>query len=76
MGKTHLATALVCQAVRKRIKARFITASDLILQMSQVKKKKRYDAFLRQAVMSPALLVIDEIGYFPMSRENAHHFFK
>ena len=29
-GKTHLAIALAYQAVQKRIKARFITASDLI----------------------------------------------
>ena len=76
VGKTHLAIALAYQAVQKRVKARFITASDLILQMSQAKKEKRYDAFLRQAVMSPALLVIDEIGYFPMSKEDAHHFFQ
>lgn len=76
VGKTHLAIALAYQAVQKRIKARFITASDLILQMSQAKKEKRYDAFLRQSVMTPALLVIDEIGYFPMSKEDAHHFFQ
>jgi len=76
VGKTHLAIALAYQAVQKRVKARFITASDLILQMSQAKKEKRYDAFLRQVVMSPALLVIDEIGYFPMNKEDAHHFFQ
>jgi len=76
VGKTHLAIALAYQAVQKRVKARFITASDLILQMSQAKKEKRYNAFLRQAVMSPALLVIDEIGYFPMNKEDAHHFFQ
>ncbi len=76
VGKTHLAIALAYQAVQKRIKARFITASDLILQMSNAKKEKRYDSFIRQAVMAPALLVIDEIGYFPMSKEDAHHFFQ
>jgi len=27
-------------------------------------------------VLAPALLVIDEIGYFPMSKEDAHHFFQ
>ena len=26
--------------------------------------------------MAPALLVIDEIGYFPMNKEDAHHFFQ
>lgn len=76
VGKTHLAIALAYAAVQKRIKARFITASDLIIQMSHAKKEKRYDAFIRQSILAPALLVIDEIGYFPMSKEDAHHFFQ
>lgn len=76
VGKTHLAIGLAYQAVQKRIKARFITASDLIMQMSQAKKEKRYESFIRQAIMTPSLLVIDEIGYFPMSKEDAHHFFQ
>ena len=76
VGKTHLAIALAYAAVQKRIKARFITASDLIIQMSHAKKEKRYDSFIKQAVMAPSLLVIDEIGYFPMSKEDAHHFFQ
>jgi len=76
VGKTHLAIALAYQAVQKRIKARFVTAADLIMQMGQAKKEKRYDSFIKQTVMSPSLLVIDEIGYFPMSKEDAHHFFQ
>ena len=76
VGKTHLAIALAYQAVQKRIKARFVTAADLIMQMSLAKKEKRYDSFIKQAVMAPSLLVIDEIGYFPMSKEDAHHFFQ
>jgi DNA replication protein DnaC len=76
VGKTHLAIALAYGAVQKRIKARFITISDLIMQMSNAKKEKRYDSFIRQAIMAPSLLVIDEIGYFPMSKEDAHHFFQ
>jgi DNA replication protein DnaC len=73
---THLAIALAYQAVQKRMKARFITISDLIIQMSNAKKEKRYDSFIRQAIMTPSLLVIDEIGYFPMTKEDAHHFFQ
>ncbi|UFH59627.1 IS21-like element helper ATPase IstB [Sulfurovum mangrovi] len=72
LGKTHLAIAIAYQVVQHRIKARF-TAADLIMQMSQAKKERRYDAFIRQAVMASALLVIN---YFPMSKEDAHHFFQ
>lgn len=76
VGKTHLAIALAYAAVQKRMKARFITISDLIMQMSNAKKEKRYDSFIRQSIMTPSLLVIDEIGYFPMTKEDAHHFFQ
>jgi len=76
VGKTHLAIALAYAAVQHRIKARFITISDLILQMSNAKREKRYDSFIKQSIMAPTLLVIDEIGYFPMNKEDAHHFFQ
>jgi DNA replication protein DnaC len=76
VGKTHLAIALAYKAVQKRIKARFTTISDLIMQMNHAKKEKRYDTYIRQAILAPSLLVIDEIGYFPMSKEDAHHFFQ
>ncbi len=76
VGKTHLAIALAYAAVQHRIKARFITISDLILQMSNAKREKRYDSFIKQSIMAPSLLVIDEIGYFPMNKEDAHHFFQ
>jgi len=76
VGKTHLAIALAYQAVQKRIKARFVTVSDLVMQMSNAKKEKKYDTYIRQAILAPSLLVIDEIGYFPMNKEDAHHFFQ
>jgi len=76
VGKTHLAIALAYHAVQKRIKARFITAADLILQMSNAKKEKRYASFIKQAIMAPSLLIIDEIGYFPMNKEDAQHLFQ
>ena len=76
VGKTHLAIALAYAAVQNRMKARFITISDLIMQMSNAKREKRYDSFIKQSIMSPSLLVIDEIGYFPMNKEDAHHFFQ
>jgi DNA replication protein DnaC len=76
VGKTHLAIALAYQAVQKRLKARFITIFDLILQMSNAKKEKRYDVYIRQSIMTHSLLVVDEIGYFPMTKEDAHHFFQ
>jgi DNA replication protein DnaC len=76
VGKTHLAIALAYQAVQHRYKVRFTTTADLLMQLSNAKKQKRYEQFIKQTVMAPTLLVIDEIGYFPMSKEDAHHFFQ
>ena len=39
------------------------------------KKEKKYDSFLK-SITSPSVLVIDEIGYFNMSKEEANHFFQ
>lgn len=76
VGKTHLAIALAVKAVQNRYKVRFTTTADLLIQLSNAKKNKRYDSFIKQTIMAPSLLIIDEIGYFPMSKEDAHHFFQ
>lgn len=76
VGKTHLAIALAYKAVLKRMKVKFTTTADLMMQMSHAKKEKRYNSFIKQTIMTPSLLVIDEIGYFPMSKEEAQHFFQ
>jgi DNA replication protein DnaC len=43
---------------------------------THAKKDKKYDSFIKQAILAPSLLVIDEIGYFPMNKEDANHFFQ
>lgn len=76
VGKTHLSIALGVIASQSRIKTKFIAASDLLIQMQEAKKAKRYNEYLKRIVMMPRLLIIDEIGYFPMNREDANHFFQ
>lgn len=76
VGKTHLAIALGMAAVQKRIKTKFITAADLLLGLHKAKKEKRYDSYLHQVLIGPPLLIIDELGYLPMSRDEAHHLFQ
>ena len=57
------------------IKVRCITAADLMLQLATAKKQGRLDTYLKRSVLSPKLLVIDEIGYLPFGREQANLFF-
>ncbi|WP_262197201.1 ATP-binding protein, partial [Escherichia coli] len=54
----------------------FTTAADLLLQLSTAQRQGRYKTTLQRGVMAPRLLIIDEIGYLPMNREEASLFFR
>ncbi len=75
VGKTHLAIAFAYKAVMAGIKTRFISAADLMLQLSVAKKQDKLKSYLQRTVLAPKLLVIDEIGYLPFGREEANLFF-
>jgi DNA replication protein DnaC len=62
LGKTMLAKNLVYEAVLAGHSARFITASDLILDLTAQETARGLDRRLR-AYARPSLLCIDEIGY-------------
>ena len=62
LGKTMLAKNLVYEAVLAGHSARFITASDLILDLTAQDTARGLDRRLR-AYARPSLLCIDEIGY-------------
>lgn len=76
LGKTHLAIALGYLATQAGIKTRFITAADLMLQLETAYRQNRYKEILSRVVLSPSLLIIDEIGYLPLTRAQANHFFQ
>lgn len=75
VGKTHLAIAFAYKAIMAGIKTRFISAADLMLQLSVAKKQDKLKSYLQRTVLAPRLLVIDEIGYLPFGREEANLFF-
>lgn len=67
VGKTHIAVALGYKAVQAGIKTRFISASDLILQLSTAQRQGNYKQTMQRSVLAPRLLIIDEIGYLPFT---------
>lgn len=75
-GKSHLATALGVRATERRYKVRFVTAADLILQLEKARREHRFDQYLKRAILGPSLLILDEIGYLPMQKEQADMFFQ
>lgn len=76
VGKTHLAIGLGYLATQAGFKTRFITAADLLLLLDTAQRQGRLKQVLRRSVMGPSLLIIDEIGYLPMSKDQANLFFQ
>ena len=75
VGKTHLAIAIGHKAASARIKTQFITAADLILKVETAQRQGRLADVLRH-LSRMSLLIIDEIGYLPLARDQAHLFFQ
>jgi DNA replication protein DnaC len=76
VGKTHLAMALGYRATQAGIKTRFITAADLLLMLTAAHAQNTLKTVMHRAVKTYRLLIIDEIGYLPMNREQANLFFQ
>jgi DNA replication protein DnaC len=76
VGKTHLAVALGYKATQSGVKTRFVSAADLMLQLTAAHRQGRLKEYLRRGIQMPKLLIIDEVGYLPFSREEASHFFQ
>lgn len=76
VGKSHLSISLGYLAVKARFKTKFISAADLLLQLEAAIRQDRYHHYLKHQIQGPALIIIDEIGYLPMTRQQANLFFQ
>lgn len=76
VGKTHLAIALGYLATQAGIKTRFTSAADLVLQLETAQRQGRLKEALHRTVSHYRLLVIDEIGYLPLSQDQANLMFQ
>jgi len=75
VGKTHLAVALGVKAVEAGYSALCLTLETLITRLLRAQSENRLERALKQLVY-PKLLIIDEIGYLPLSRTEASLFFR
>lgn len=75
VGKTHLAIALAVKAAEAGHRVLFLTLEELITKLKRAQIENRLARQLQQLVY-PKLLIIDEIGYLPLSREDASLFFR
>ena len=74
-GKTHIAVALGVKAIENGFSVAFYRLDDLLHAMKrdvelapQSLRRKKYNKV--------SMLIIDEVGFQPMSREEASHFFR
>ena len=76
VGKTHLAIALGYLATQNGHKVRFTTAADLVMTLETAQRQGRWKEAMHRTVSVYKLLIIDEIGYLPLAREQANLFFQ
>ncbi|WP_428739718.1 IS21-like element helper ATPase IstB [Sulfurimonas sp.] len=76
VGKTHLATAIAYAVTQERIKIKFITASDLMIQLEAAVTTNRLDNYFKRTIGISRVLVIDEFGYVKFNETQANLFFQ
>lgn len=75
VGKTHLAIALGVKAVEAGYSVLFLSLETLMTRLTRAVHENRLDRSLQQLVY-PKVLIIDEIGYLPLSQLEASLFFR
>ena len=75
VGKTHLATSIGIAAAKKRMSTYFIKCHDLLQQLKKAKLENRLDARMKH-FCHYRLLIVDELGYLPIDKEDSNLFFQ
>lgn len=74
LGKTHLAISLGYKAAQSGVRTLYTRAVDMINHLIASQADHSLHKAMR-AYSSPALLVIDEVGYLPFDKQGSDHFF-
>jgi DNA replication protein DnaC len=75
VGKTHLSVAIGIAAAQKRISTYFINCHELLQNLKKAHLENRLERRLKHYAKYK-LLIIDEIGYLPINREEGNIFFQ
>ena len=75
VGKTHIALALAVAACRAGFSVYFTTLDDMVRQLKAADAIGRLATKLR-VYLRPHVLVLDEVGYLPLARDEAHLVFQ
>lgn len=75
VGKTHLAISLAVKAAEAGHRIMFLSLDKLMSTLKKAQQENRLERQM-QLLVYPRLLILDEIGYLPMNREEASLFFR
>ena len=75
VGKTHLAVGLGVKAVEAGYSVLFLSLEGLMTRLVRAKHENRLERALQQLTY-PKVLILDELGYLPLSRDEASLFFR
>ena len=48
----------------------------MVLQLEKAQTHRRLDTYIKRSLLGPSILIIDEIGYLPLQRNQASLFFQ
>ncbi len=74
-GKTHLATGLGMEACKQGIRTRFVTGCGLANELIEARDEKLLGRVIKRYA-GYDLLIVDELGYVPFSKEGAQLIFQ
>jgi DNA replication protein DnaC len=74
-GKTHIALALGLAACQRGHRVRFTTAAALLHELIEARDEKKMLRFQKQ-IASYELLIVDELGFVPLSKTGAELLFE
>jgi len=74
-GKTHVTSGIGLAACQRGIKTRFTTAAALVHEMIEAQDEKRL-LRLQKTLAAQELLIIDELGFVPLSKTGAELLFE
>jgi len=75
-GKTHLAISIGYLSTLHRLKVKFLTAADLLLQLEAAQQQNKLKNYLSKIIAGSSLLIIDEFGYIKLNENQASLFFQ
>lgn len=75
VGKTHLAVSIGLECIDRGQSCLFITSTELVNRLIRAHKRGSSDTMLKKYA-SYSVLIIDEVGYLPFSKEGSNLLFQ